>query len=108
MTDFSEKTLQEWLEAHLEDLVESIVNLESITQTVNERLAHFPKSNYAGPALVEASMRAALDEKMLYTLNALQEGSALTSLGCEFPLIDSPLPGRNPSADILALQSESG
>lgn len=105
---FTEVDLQRWLSENLSGFLDSIVNLEQLSTKLQERLDGFrskPRSRLVDT--LRDAVTATLDRKFLYTLKALEEGSDLISLGCEFPLIKSGLPGRNPAADILALQSNS-
>ena len=108
MRNKKEAQLQAWLHENIDSLIDSIGNLEQLSAQLATRLEKvevIPRSRLLDK--VRGAVSANLDQKVLQTLTALKNGHQLVSLGREFPLIKSGLPGPNPSADILALQKES-
>lgn len=103
-----ELQLQHWLNENVRDLVHSIGNLESYYAALEKRLENVnAESNGSLLSMIGSAIQGALDEKVFRGIEAIKAGSSLVSLGQQFSLIDSDLPGPNPAADILALQTES-
>jgi hypothetical protein len=106
--DLREAKLRDWIDAHIAELSSLIENMDEALVTREAGLAEFASTVCRNiQQLASASVTAVLNRKALLSLRALEGGLPLLSLGTEVALIDSPLPGRNPAADILALQTHS-
>jgi hypothetical protein len=104
---FSESDLQIWINSNIESLRERITNLDSVIDAVAPtELAPAPDPWLDTMRRFNYATNRVLDERFRDALSVVKSGGALRSLGMEFPLISSPLPGRDPAADILAVFDE--
>lgn len=108
-TRYYEKDLRDWVNARIGSLISLVENLQVVEESITERRHTFRSSTFGTVQdIVAGAIQDALDQRVLYCLTALKDGAPLFSLGTEVPMINSPLRGKKPSADILAKQTMSG
>ena len=102
-----ESVLQSWIDEHLSELYQKTRGLDEIINapdvvppalTENAWLDTMTAFNWA--------CNHVLEDRFKDALSIFSNGGELHSLGKEFPLVESELPGRKPSADILAVFDE--
>jgi hypothetical protein len=104
----NEAALRDWIARHTSDLLSCITDFSSSKEAIAARLDAFAATKFQTMReLTAASVGVAVDRRVLLSMNALEGGKPLLLLGSEVPMIESQLPGRNPSADVLALQTQA-
>lgn len=101
---YTEKDLQNWIDKNVENLVSLTLNLDEKIEELTQKISSLNTSEYTDIlTTLNSAAEIELNQKLLCSLKAFQMSDSLYSLGTEFPLVNSPLPGKDPSADILAI-----